>query len=486
MPTSELVEISKLKLDLRNFRTTPQSNEEDAIKAMIAIKPDWFYGLMDSLIEDGYLLTENIIILKDGSNLIVKEGNRRVGILKILHGYYKLEEFGLPSSLISKIAKIDGQWTSENLKVPCTIYLNKDADKVDKIIALAHGKGEKAGRDKWTSVARARHNRDERNASEPMLDLLEKYLASGKNLTGQQKDRWAGDYPLTVMDEAIKKIISRLGFTTSIELVKKYPAIKYRSELEALLRDIGLEQVGFPLIRNAQSDFAVIYGIKPIITPPNPSATNNPSQNTSTTTSPGSTSTQNPSSAPSQTTNTNSNQSTTSTGTPSSSNSGSTGQTTTTPPKAYAINDPRNVASILKKFNPTGSDRQKVVTLRDEIKKLKIKDNPIAFCFVLRSMFEISAKVYCTHHSIKTTKSDGSDKSLVDLLREITNHLTGNNSNKAMVKVLHGAMTEIGRKDGILSVTSMNQLVHNPSFSVAPPDICTLFGNVYQLLESMN
>lgn len=486
MPTSEIIEISKLKLDLRNFRTTPQSNEEDAIKAMIAIKPEWFYGLMDSLIEDGYLLTENIIILKEGSDLIVKEGNRRVGILKILHGYYKLEEFGLPSSLISKIAKIDGQWNSENLKVPCTVYLKKDADKVDKIIALAHGKGEKAGRDKWTSVARARHNRDERNAAEPMLDLLEKYLASGKNLTGQQKDRWAGDYPLTVLDEAIKKILSRVGFSTSIELVKKYPTIKFRSELEALLRDIGLEQIGFPAIRNAQSDFALIYGLKPIISQPNPSTTNNTTQNTATTTSPGSTNTQNPSNAANSSTNTNSNQSAVSTSSSTSSNSGSTVPTTPAPQKAYAINDPRNVAAILKKFNPIGSDRQKVVTLRDEIKKLKIKENPIAFCFVLRSMFEISAKVYCTQHKIKTTKSDGKDKSLVDLLRDITNYLTGNNSNKSMVKVLHGAMTEIGRPDGILSVTSMNQLVHNPSFSVAPPDICTLFGNVYPLLESMN
>jgi len=55
-----------------------------------------------------------------------------------------------------------------------------------------------------------------------------------------------------------------------------------------------------------------------------------------------------------------------------------------------------------------------------------------------------------------------------------------------MVKTLHGAMTEIGKSDGILSVTSMNQLVHNPSFSVLSGDICTLFGNIYPLLEAMN
>ena len=84
------------------------------------------------------------------------------------------------------------------------------------------------------------------------------------------------------------------------------------------------------------------------------------------------------------------------------------------------------------------------------------------------------------------TKSNGREKTLVEALGGVTQHLTNNNSNIPMVKILHGAMTEIGKTDGILSVTSMNQLVHNPSFSIAPSDICILFGNIYPLLEAMN
>jgi len=64
--------------------------------------------------------------------------------------------------------------------------------------------------------------------------------------------------------------------------------------------------------------------------------------------------------------------------------------------------------------------------------------------------------------------------------------VTGNNSNKAMTKVLHGGLTEIAKPDGLLSVTSMNQLVHSPTFSIAPNDIARLFGNVYPLLEALN
>lgn len=473
MPTTSFVEISKIKLDLRNFRTTPQKNEEEAIRAMISISPDWFYALMESIIEDGYLHTENIIILQFNSDLIVKEGNRRIAILKLLHGLFDLNDFGLPTGLIGKAKLIDLAWKKENTKVPCTIFKISEADKVDKIIALAHGKGEKAGRDKWTSVARARHNRDEKKASEPILDILEKYLSIGKNLTLQQKERWSGDYPLAVLDEAIKKIINRMDVVSVNELFKKYPAIKYRDEFEGLLRDIGLGLVGFPKIRNSQSDFATEYGILPKVIAPIPPSSGNPNQPQAS-----HTNTTNP--IPPLSNKPNSNPS------PPTVTPASTGNATPNPVKSFAINDPRNVTAILKKFNPKGSNRQKVVALHCEIKKLKLKDNPIAFCFLLRSMFEISAKIYCQENSIVTTKKGGNDKTLVELLRDITNHLTNNSSNKPMVKVLHGAMTEIGRSDGILSVTSMNQLVHNPSFSVSPPDVCTLFGNIYPLLEAMN
>jgi hypothetical protein len=105
-------------------------------------------------------------------------------------------------------------------------------------------------------------------------------------------------------------------------------------------------------------------------------------------------------------------------------------------------------------------------------------------------MFEISAKAYCNDHTSTggpaMVKSDGMDRSLVDVLRDIVTYLTKNSTDKAKIKVLHGAMTEIGKSEGILSVTSMNQLVHNPRFSIVPGDIATVFNNILPLLEEMN
>lgn len=482
MPTTSQIEVSNLKLDLKNFRTVPQKKESDAIKAMISIKPDRFFAVMESIIQDGYLPTENIIILNNGTDNIVMEGNRRIAALKLIHGHYKLSDFGLPASIIDSINKLDSTWKAENLQVPCTVFTLEEEAKVDKVVALAHGKGEKASRDPWNSVARARHNRDVKGGSEQGLDLLEKYLKKGNNLNGQQKERWGGEYPLTVLDEALRKSFLRLGFPSIVELVKKYPQIPQLYELESILLDIGLEQIKFETLRNVQLDFPTNYGIAAILETPTQPHSNNPQ--TPTTSSSGSST----GSTSQSNTTPNSNQNTTPT---TSSNSTSTPVSPTTPntpapPKAVAVNDPKHVAQLLKKFSPRGANRQKVVTLRDEIKKLKIADNPIAFCFLLRSMFEISGKAYSADHGLSMTKSGGKDKTLADVLRGITTHLTNNNSNTQMVKVLHGAMTELGKADGLLSVTSMNNLVHSPVFTISQSDLCTVFSNIYPLLEAMN
>lgn len=485
MATIAQIDVSKLSLDLKNFRTVPQKNEKDAIKAMISIKAERFFAVLESIISDGYLLTENIILLQDGEKYIVKEGNRRVAALKLIHGLHKIAYFNLPTSIAENIKKLDATWKKENTKVPCTIFSAKEIDKVDRVVSLAHGKGEKASRDPWNSVARARHNRDINKIAEPSLDLLEKYLKKGNNINNQQKERWGGEYPLTILDEVLRKIYARLSLTNAAEIAKKYPQIGKRDEIENILRDIGLELITFATVR--QPNFAEAYGIPPLPENSGNSGTSSstPANNTASNTQAGSASGTTSSDAnPSQNSgSTGSNNGSTSS---TSSNSGGSQPTATNTRKAHSINDPKYVASLLRKFNPRGNNRQKVVTLRDEIKKLKIEQNPIAFCFLLRSMFEISSKAYCLDHSISTTKSGGREKTLVELLRSATDHLTNGNTNTAKIKVLHGAMTEISKSDGILSVTSMNQLVHNPSFSVVSSDICAIFSNVYPLLEEMN
>ena len=125
MPVTEHVQVKKLKLDLANYRTIKQANETEAITAIIAINPDWFFALAESLIEDGYLPTENVLVQQSGTAarpiLTVKEGNRRIAALKLIHGYLSPSDFQLPSHLVDKMNAISVSYT--HLTLPTTPYV---------------------------------------------------------------------------------------------------------------------------------------------------------------------------------------------------------------------------------------------------------------------------------------------------------------------------------------------------------------------------
>jgi hypothetical protein len=178
LPKVKKVKVAELSLDLKNYRTVPQPNEVEATKAMIAVSPSYFWGLADSLLRDGYLPTENIVVLRieQPPEMRVKEGNRRIAILKLAFGLIDWDQVGIPDAIRDQLISLDAKWKRNNRTVPCTVFEPAEADAADRVVTLAHGKGEKAGRDAWNAVARARHNRDINGAQEPALDLLETYL----------------------------------------------------------------------------------------------------------------------------------------------------------------------------------------------------------------------------------------------------------------------------------------------------------------------
>jgi hypothetical protein len=458
MPTTTSLSVKDLKLDLKNFRTVAQPNEANAIAALVSINPDWFWALMESLLTDGYHPTENILVLtggKSGTDMEVKEGNRRIAALKLIHGHASRPSITIPTHIEAMIAAVTDKWKNANRLVPCAVYQQSEAEVVDRIVQLTHGKGEKAGRDRWGALPRARHNRDRNGASETGLDLLEKYLKQGQNITPAQKQRWAGQYNLSVLDEAVKRLAPRMGLASSRALADSYPKIKFRPALEKVLHDIGSEMVGFEEVRTA--DFGVAEGI--------PASTSQASSSTATS---GSGQEQGASS----------------------STKGSTSSKGASKRKAVSIDDPRAVSRALRKFVPVGNNREKVVKLLEEARNLNVGKYPLAFCFLLRSMFEISAKAFCQDQTKSggpsMFKPSGEERKLVEVLKDITKHLTNNNKDKVMVRALHGAMTDLGNPAGLLSVTSMNQLIHHPKFVVDGRAVSTVFANIFPLLEAMN
>ena len=520
MPQNRYVPVNNLALDLKNFRTVPQTNEVQAIQAMVSISPDRFWALMESLLDDGYLATENILVMDLGqnvSNYVVKEGNRRIAALKLIYGFVSRSEFNIPAHILQRIEKLSEKWKRENSEVPCTVYALSEASTVDRVVTLAHGKGEKASRDQWNAVARARHNRDARNESEPALDLLEKYLDQGKNLTTYDSETWAGTYPLTVLEDALKRIAPRFGVSNSPDLAKKYPMVQYRDALDAILYDIGIKSIRFETMRKRGFDFAVKYGIPPL-----------PSDDTGIGRSVGGAAGGNVGGTVGGTVG--GSEGGTAGGTVGGSEGGAAGGVTggsagsATGESAGGAGDntgnntnngngdnngganagkgrkkrvaspieaPATVMRLLRQFKPRGKNRQKIESLRREALELNIEKTPLAFCFLLRSMFEISAKVYCDDHlssGLTAVFPSGKDRPLLEVLNDIVGHLINQGGSVSLekVKALHGAKTELAKSESLLSVTSLNQLVHNPRFGIRASDISILFGNIYPLLEAMN
>jgi hypothetical protein len=108
-------------------------------------------------------------------------------------------------------------------------------------------------------------------------------------------------------------------------------------------------------------------------------------------------------------------------------------------------------------------------------------------------MFEISAKAYCDDHKTNggpsALESNGSDRKLAFVLNDIYQHmisLPNQKKDAAKMRALHGASVELGKAASVLSVTSMNNLIHNPRFSVTAGDVSSMFGNVFPFLEEMN
>jgi hypothetical protein len=470
MPTTRPERLDSLDLDLQNFRIVAQPTQEATIDALIAANPPWFWALLESLL-DGYLPTESILVLKSIGKkpaLVVKEGNRRVAALKLIHVQIAIET-KIPTSIAAKIAAATPQWKRENDTVPCVIYEHKDAAIVDRIIALVHGKGEKAGRDKWEALARARHDREMKSSSEPALDLLEAYLRNGKNLTASQRAEWGSRFNFSVLDEALPKLGRRVGVKSARAIADSYPRMQYRDELEALIHAIGIEAFGFPTLRDPERDFAVAFGF-----PPERAASQSPAQGSGS-------GTQQPVAASGQIAY--------------SSGPAGTNPTTSTPAprkrNATSSTDPRTIRRRLRnlkiKLSKRG-ERAKIVDLRDEAVSLPLEETPHAFCFLLRSMVELSAKAYCDDHAasgLAYADAKGKDIMLKDVLNAIVAHLTAG-KNMAMQKQLKGAQAELSKKDGLLSLTSMNQLIHNPRFVVGWKEAALIFVNVEPLLEAMN
>jgi len=471
MPTSQTIPVRKLRLDLKNFRMLPQPDEVSSVHAMIMIAPNKFWGLLDSLVADGYLLTDNIIVLRNPKGqLVVKEGNRRVACMKLIHKLIQDPRIQIPLARAQAIDALSREFLKVHSELPCVVYEMAEASVVDRLVTLAHGKGESASRDAWESVATARHNRDMKNASEPALDALEKYLKRGSNCSKDKVDQWGGSFPLSLLAEVLQRLAPLFGEKNGTSLAGAYPSIPHLKTFDQIVWDVGMEAISFPKIRADRNYFTTHYNL----VDPNPAkqaAAAGVGGN---------------SNAASGAGGSNSGSGTAGSTSPASSGAA---KNTRGKNKTATIDSPAGVKQLLRTYAPRGKDAQKLATLVGELKLLNIAKTPFATCFIIRSIIEIAAKQFAAANGvsmIKQTPNGPKDKPILTVLAECRAELVkGHPPKDPHVRSLDNAMATLSNKRGSVSIDALAQLHHHPRFAIKVSDLCIEFSNIFPLLKEL-
>lgn len=459
------LKIDELTLDLNNFRTQSQKNEKDAIDTMISTSPDNYWSLFNSILENGYFGIENIIVIRNNEKYIVKEGNRRVSVLKLIYGL--VPDFNLEHFYLEKIKNLSQEWLSINNSLPCIVYESNELDKVNEQISLIHGKAEKASRDTWKAIAKARFSRNINKKEELGLDLFDKYLNNNFEISDAQKKKWSGVFPITILDEVLPKISSFLNYSNIKQLIADYPK-KNNELIDSIIFDIGNGLLSFQDIRNSgflkDDKYSQLSTTNSILGGEVETEIKNDT---------------NTSEMKEEYVNPNN-----------SHNNTAKRENIKRSSSSQSLLDQRSVKRTLRSFKPYGEGNEKIVTLRDEMLQLDITKNPLAFCFLLRSMIEISVKVFSQNtpdsFAVEEVSNKGKaySRELSKVIEDAISFFVKKDVSNQ--KKLHPAKVTLGNDNSILSVTSLNQLIHNPKFSLSSVDICIGFHNIFPLIELLN
>ncbi len=472
MSTNQLIPVSKLHLDLHNYRTMPQNSEIEAIHAMILTNSN-FESILISLMDYGYMNVENIVVFKKGNKLIVKEGNQRIACLKLIWGIHDIKQFKkIPSAVVKRVVdfrKTDPEWFINNKDVPCLIYDKAEEAICLKTVSLIHGYNENAKRTKWDAIARSRHDRDENGNEHPALDLLEAYLSTCKEISEDVKVYWSAKYPLTVLSEGLNTISKRLEVTID-DLLSDYPSGFYSSMLDELINGIGNSQIETRNLRVPETINKILlkHGLLQI-----EDISTSFEQQDSTSGSGSSQKSGNVSQSDSRKESA-SKQDTTKTKTTNNSKSSKN--------PAYPSNDKRSVKARIRQFKPQGSNREKIALIVTEMYKLNIDNNPLAFMLLYRTLLDLSCRIYCKEANVEIKPKDKYGVIIQKTIAYLKENHEYYKDNKTKLVPVENRLTS----NELFSIEHLHQLIHSPFSTANGNDVCILFNDTFELITAIN
>lgn len=234
---TQTIPVGRLLLDTDNPRHEPVESQREAIFALIASERHKLVVLASDIKDHGLSPIDRLLVVKDGRNYVVVEGNRRLAALRLLANP-SLAEHTIISASMKRIAR--------DAVVPqdaeCSIVASRH--DAEHWMVLRHaGEAEGAGTVRWNTFATTRFSHKPGSQAAKAISFLEAVAAAyPTNEVMQSLSTRIVEKRLTTLG----RLVSDPNFKSRIGMVEEYGSIRFyypaatlQQFMETVLGDIA-------------------------------------------------------------------------------------------------------------------------------------------------------------------------------------------------------------------------------------------------------
>jgi len=473
------VPVVELLLDTGNPRIRHGSDQKDCIARLLR-RSRTFMNLLRDIAINGLSIEHLVITRNNFGKWVVRDGNRRIAALQLLN-----EPGRCPDPVLrQEIQRLAAEYP-ENILTHIDCIASDNEEAVLRYLELKHtGANEGIGQESWSALTKAifnvSHGLQDQNKRAVQLIMWAE----------EQGIRIEDDFPLTNLNRMINQNTLRIiGF--KVEDDKLMPIIDTESArriVERIIKDLESQVVKVNDIFTPEQQIDYVKKIRREIFPEDPICTTTENkqeyregqENENRQEDENGQKNGNKYEGPlnnghsQQTQSINGNE-----------EANTSGEKATSPPsgnRPQRHRSPKKPSWDRKCIFPGGKPgfnipekHSKAYNIVVELRKLNVKETPIAVAFLLRALIELSEGHYRQEH--KLPEKDKFNKKIAAAAEHMANRGEITNDQKEVI------IRRTREEEGILHVTTLHKYVHSPDFHPSAQIINTLWDEIGFFVE---
>jgi hypothetical protein len=430
------IKISELRLDPENPRITGDHGQINIRQALLDDQGSKIGELAADIAKYQLNPMDRLMVLqpdKSKNEYVTLEGNRRAAALQILANPSLLEDLAIPDALRNKLINLADDFDPKSVE-PIPAVVMPDRESARRWIELRHtGQNNGRGIVDWNSVQTARFRGDR------TLDLLEFVKLKG-SLTAEEKTAIASNFPITTLDRIVSnpQVRQKLGIQiTDGEYYFTFPQKEVLKALKHVVLDLATKKIKVDAVKNKEQQIEYVDGIPKTSMPSGPKLKVAESVSDILKVQP----------AP-------------------------------PPSQPEPAPSPLNRKTLVPKSFVLTIANGKAAQLFYELRTLNIEKFPIAGAISLRSFVEAVVEIYCSFNQLATKhvagKNAGKSFSLAQKVEAVLVHVGPSLTKQENT----AARTSLTAPDSVISVSRLNEYVHNPAMFPSKNDLIAAWSGV--------